>query len=109
MTTKKTSVIGFPRIGKKRELKFASEKFFKGEVSENELRKVAAEIRLYGWQKQQEAAAKSTDNACRDAGEQIAQKAKQAEAEAIAGAEAAAQTFPGYEAFLSAINGNIAA
>ena len=55
MTTKKTSVIGFPRIGKKRELKFASEKFFKGEVSENELRKVAAEIRLYGWQKQQEA------------------------------------------------------
>ncbi|MBQ3770649.1 MAG: 5-methyltetrahydropteroyltriglutamate--homocysteine S-methyltransferase [Bacteroidaceae bacterium] len=55
MTTKKTSVIGFPRIGKKRELKFASEKFFKGEVSEDELRKVAAEIRLYGWQKQQEA------------------------------------------------------
>lgn len=60
-------------------------------------------------QKQQEAAAKSTDNACRDAGEQIAQKAKQAESEAIAGAEAAAQTFPGYEAFLSAINGNTAA
>ena len=55
MTTKKTSVIGFPRIGKKRELKFASEKFFKGEISEAELVKTAADIRLYGWQKQREA------------------------------------------------------
>ena len=52
MTTKKTSVIGFPRIGKARELKFASEKFFKGEISEADLQKVAAEIRQYGWQKQ---------------------------------------------------------
>lgn len=55
MTTKKTSVIGFPRIGKKRELKFASEKFFKGEISESELVKTAADIRLYGWQKQRKA------------------------------------------------------
>ena len=55
MTTKNTSVIGFPRIGKARELKFASEKFFKGEVSEAELQKVAAEIRQYGWQKQKAA------------------------------------------------------
>ena len=55
MTTKNTSVIGFPRIGKNRELKFASEKFFKGEISEAELQKVAAEIRLYGWKKQREA------------------------------------------------------
>lgn len=55
MTTKNTSVIGFPRIGKTRELKFASEKFFKGEVSEAELQKVAAEIREYGWQKQKAA------------------------------------------------------
>ncbi len=31
-----TSVIGFPRIGKNRELKFASEKFFKGEIREQE-------------------------------------------------------------------------
>ena len=51
----KTSVIGFPRIGKNRELKFASEKFFKGEISEAELPKVAAEIRQYGWQKQKAA------------------------------------------------------
>ena len=28
----KTSVIGYPRIGKDRELKFASEKFFNGEL-----------------------------------------------------------------------------
>jgi len=55
MSIKKTSVIGFPRIGKARELKFASEKFFKGEISEAELQKVAAEIRLYGWQKQKAA------------------------------------------------------
>ena len=48
-------MIGFPRIGKKRELKFASEKFFKGEISEAELVKTAADIRLYGWQKQREA------------------------------------------------------
>ena len=55
MTLRKTSVIGFPRIGKNRELKFASEKFFKGEISEEELKKVASELRLYGWKKQQEA------------------------------------------------------
>ena len=55
MTAKKTSVIGFPRIGKARELKFASEKFFKGEVSEADLQKTAAEIRQYGWQKQKAA------------------------------------------------------
>ena len=51
----KTSVIGFPRIGKNRELKFASEKFFKGEISEAELQNVAAEIRQYGWAKQKAA------------------------------------------------------
>ncbi|MBO7429332.1 MAG: 5-methyltetrahydropteroyltriglutamate--homocysteine S-methyltransferase, partial [Paludibacteraceae bacterium] len=55
MTLRKTSVIGFPRIGKNRELKFASEKFFKGEISEEELKKTAAAIRLYGWEKQQKA------------------------------------------------------
>ncbi len=50
----KTSVIGFPRIGKKRELKFASEKYFSGEISEKELEETAREIRSYGWKKQQE-------------------------------------------------------
>ncbi len=48
----KTSVIGFPRIGKQRELKFASEKFFKGEISEEALEETAKELRAYGWKKQ---------------------------------------------------------
>ena len=47
MTKRKTSVIGFPRIGKKRELKFASESFFKGDITEGELRQVAADLRRY--------------------------------------------------------------
>ena len=51
----KTSVIGFPRIGKNRELKFVSEKFFKAELSVNELEKTAKELRTYGWKKQTEA------------------------------------------------------
>ena len=40
-----TAVIGFPRVGKLRELKFASEKFFHQEISEEELLAVAAELR----------------------------------------------------------------
>ena len=51
----KTSVIGFPRIGKNRELKFTTEKFFKGELAQSELEKTAKELRAYGWEKQQEA------------------------------------------------------
>ena len=51
----KTSVIGYPRIGKNRELKFASEKFFKGEISEAELLQVAAEIKKEGFLKQKQA------------------------------------------------------
>ena len=53
--TAQTSVIGFPRIGKNRELKFASEKFFKGEITEAELQDTAKAIRRYGWEKQREA------------------------------------------------------
>lgn len=37
----KTSVTGFPRIGKLRELKFAEEKYFRKEISHEELMKVA--------------------------------------------------------------------
>ena len=40
-----TSVIGYPRIGKDRELKFASEKFFNGELDEAGLLNVAKTIR----------------------------------------------------------------
>ncbi|NLC93917.1 MAG: 5-methyltetrahydropteroyltriglutamate--homocysteine S-methyltransferase [Treponema sp.] len=50
----KTSIIGFPRIGEKRELKFACEKYFKGTISSDELQKVASDIRSFGWKKQNE-------------------------------------------------------
>lgn len=49
---KKTSVIGFPRIGKNRELKFATENFFKGEITAEELEEKAKALRAYGWKKQ---------------------------------------------------------
>ena len=51
----KASVIGFPRIGRDRELKFASEKYFRHEISEAELQKVASEIRKSNWTSQKEA------------------------------------------------------
>jgi len=55
MTKRKTSVIGFPRIGKRRELKFASESFFKGDITEGELRQIAKNLRYYGWKRQKDA------------------------------------------------------
>ena len=51
----KTSVIGYPRIGKDRELKFASEKFFAGEIDEAALQAVAKQIRKEDLLKQKEA------------------------------------------------------
>ena len=53
--TFKSFVTGFPRIGKKRELKFAIESYFKGELPAEELEKTAAALREYGWKKQQSA------------------------------------------------------
>lgn len=50
-----TSVIGYPRIGKDRELKFASEKFFAGEIDEAALQNVAKTIRRDDLLKQKEA------------------------------------------------------
>ena len=43
----KTTIIGYPRIGNLRELKFASEKYFRGEITAAELEKTAKEIRAY--------------------------------------------------------------
>lgn len=40
-----SAVIGFPRVGKQRELKFASEKYFRGEINKQELEKIAIELR----------------------------------------------------------------
>ena len=48
----KTAVVGFPRVGKNRELKFATEKYFKGEISEQELLNEAAQIRKYNLSKE---------------------------------------------------------
>lgn len=41
----KNSIIGFPRVGKLRELKFASEKYFRHEITKEELLKVAKDLR----------------------------------------------------------------
>ena len=50
----KTSIIGYPRIGSLRELKFASEKYFRGEIDEAELQTTAKELRLQNLKEQQE-------------------------------------------------------
>ena len=51
----KTSVIGFPRIGTLRELKFASEKYFKKEITVDELLAKGKELRKIHWNTQKEA------------------------------------------------------
>ena len=45
----KTSVIGFPRVGKLRELKFATEKYFRNEITAQQLEETAEDIRKYQW------------------------------------------------------------
>lgn len=51
----KTSVIGFPRVGTLRELKFASEKYFRKEITQDELLQVAKSLRKTHWETQKEA------------------------------------------------------
>ena len=51
----KPSVIGFPRIGTLRELKFASEKYFRKEISEEQLKETAKELRKTHWNMQKNA------------------------------------------------------
>lgn len=50
-----TSVIGFPRIGTLRELKFASEKYFRKEIEAEELLQTAETLRKTHWSIQKEA------------------------------------------------------
>ena len=45
-----TTVIGFPRIGEHRELKFATEKYFRQEISEADLQETARALRQKHWQ-----------------------------------------------------------
>ena len=51
----KTSVIGFPRIGTLRQLKFAEEKYFRKEITADELEAIAKELRKTHWNMQKEA------------------------------------------------------
>lgn len=49
-----THTLGFPRIGLNRDLKFATEKFWQGKISEDELQSVAKRIREHNWKLQKE-------------------------------------------------------
>lgn len=51
----KTSVVGFPRIGRLRELKFACEKYFRSELPAAQLDQTARELRLAHWTMQRDA------------------------------------------------------
>jgi len=46
------ATLGFPRIGPRRELKFALEKFWSGQSSENDLLEAAAGLRTAAWARQ---------------------------------------------------------
>jgi 5-methyltetrahydropteroyltriglutamate--homocysteine methyltransferase len=48
-------ILGYPRIGAKRSLKFALESFWKGELSTEALQAVGQALRMEHWQKQQQA------------------------------------------------------
>ena len=50
----KFHLLGFPRIGPKRELKFAQEAFWRGESNLAQLLETAATIRLHNWHTQKE-------------------------------------------------------
>ena len=51
-TTVTTHNLGFPRIGAKRELKFALEGYWSGKLSQDELEQTAAQLRQRHWQHQ---------------------------------------------------------
>ncbi|GAD01629.1 5-methyltetrahydropteroyltriglutamate--homocysteine S-methyltransferase [Agarivorans albus] len=49
-----THVLGYPRIGKQRELKFALESYWRGDSSQQELLQVGKNIRQQNWQAQKD-------------------------------------------------------
>lgn len=51
----KAHILGYPRVGAKRELKFALESFWRKELSSDDLQNTAKNLRAEHWQKQQEA------------------------------------------------------
>lgn len=50
----KSTIVGYPRIGEHRELKFAVESYFKKAITEEELKDAAKELRKGYWKKQKE-------------------------------------------------------
>lgn len=54
MQTLDIASLGFPRIGRQRELKFALEKYWREEIDQAQLQSVARELRQTHWQWQQE-------------------------------------------------------
>ena len=50
-----THILGFPRIGRNRELKKALEGYWKGELSENQLHETADELKKRHWKFQHDA------------------------------------------------------
>ncbi len=52
----KTSILGFPRVGKNRDLKKATEAYWKKELEKNTLNSIARGIRAENWHTQKEAA-----------------------------------------------------
>ncbi|MGZ5095650.1 MAG: 5-methyltetrahydropteroyltriglutamate--homocysteine S-methyltransferase [Burkholderiales bacterium] len=51
----RTHILGFPRIGARRELKFALEAFWRGEADHDTLRKTSTELKHRHWQVQRDA------------------------------------------------------
>ena len=50
----KSAVIGFPRVGRLRELKFASEKYFRREITKENLNETAKQLKKEHWSLQKE-------------------------------------------------------
>ncbi|MEF1311738.1 5-methyltetrahydropteroyltriglutamate--homocysteine S-methyltransferase [Vibrio mytili] len=50
-----THILGYPRIGEKRELKRALEKYWKGEIDQDALKRVGSDLRTKNWATQKEA------------------------------------------------------
>ena len=44
-----TTIIGFPRLGEFRELKFTTEKYFRNEITADELLTAAKDLRAKHW------------------------------------------------------------
>ncbi len=55
---------GFPRVGAKRELKFAQERYWRGEIGEQDLVEIAKALREINWKHQANAQADYVAVAC---------------------------------------------